>query len=52
MKDFYDEELDLSGLHIEDDDEYMDMDYYKHDGKNSDYNKLFIFWKFKLTCVF
>lgn len=38
MKDFYDEELELSGLHIEDDDEYMDMDYYKHDGKNSDYN--------------
>jgi hypothetical protein len=36
MKDFYeDEELDLTGLHIEDDDEYKDMDFYRYDGKES-----------------
>ena len=39
MKDFYeDEELDLTGLHIEDDDEYKYMDFYRYDGKDSDYN--------------
>ena len=39
MKDFYnEEELDLAGLHIEDDDEYKDMDYYRYDSKDSDYN--------------
>ncbi len=39
MKDYYEkEELDLTGLHIENDDEYKDMDYYKYEGKNSNYN--------------
>lgn len=38
MKEYYDEELDLQGLHIEDDDEYKDMDYYKFEGKQSNYN--------------
>ena len=38
MELYYDENLNLEGLHIEKDDEYMDMDYYKHEGKNSEYN--------------
>ena len=36
---YYDDEmLDLEGLHIETDDEYQDMDYYRRKGEKSNYN--------------